>query len=388
MIQFVSRLVDLAKVYAGRNVRLPANLKIQELADDICENGLLTPISVYQAIKGLEVIQGHRRFMALERISKSDPKAFKKLFPKGLPVTEITGVTYEEAQAMKVDHGNIIALVDPMELQLCANLLFAQGKGEKDVVTKLASLMDRIKPMKADKLKKYQTMIQDAKLWEEKGKPEEAKAKYAEAVVFLFNYRRGMVQNLNNAYRCPVIVMAALWLKATGEVPPADSDFATSDPLPKGLTYQHVASLWNAFQKDLTHKNPDGSLKYNKRVPGPDFQAKWAEIVADLAPKAEGSDAPRPKALSANELEAEITTGKWVSKGFQILTRHHRRETVDLGILGQLDKLAYYAELLAEKAPTEWADALKLATGIEKLAADAVKQAAEAQPEPKKTARK
>jgi hypothetical protein len=387
MLEFVSRLVDLALVYMGRNVRLPKNLKIQELADDIAENGLLTPISAFEVKgRGFEVIQGHRRALALKSLYDSNKARFKELFPKGIPISLIQGITYEEAQAMKVDHGNIVALVDPMELQLCANLLLSQGKGEKEVVTKLASLMDRIKPMKSDKLKKYQQMLSDAQLWREKKNEKEAEAKMAEAIKFLFDYRRGMVQNLNNAYRCPNVVMAALWLKATGENPPKESDFYTESPLPKGLTYQHVSSLWNAFQKDLTHTNPDGSLKYNKRVPGPDFNAKWAEILKDLEPKAEGEEAPRNKAFSQKELEE--ATRKWVSKGFQILTKHYRRETVDLGALQALDKVAYFAEILSEKAPTEWAEAIKLAEGIEKLNAEAVKQAAEAQPKPKKANRK
>lgn len=385
MVEFKSQLIPLKSIYMGRNVRIPSLMKIGELAADITENGLLTPISVYEVKnRGYETIQGHRRLTAIMSL---DEKTIAKLFPQGIPCNVISGITYDEAQLMKVDHGNEVSLSDPFEVQLCGNLMFSQGKSEKEAVIRLAALLDRIKPMKADKLKKYQSIISDAKLLDIKGMKEESKGKFKEAEDFLFNYRRGMIQNIHNAWRCPVMVMAALYLKAVGEAPKEGSDFFTETPLPKGLTYQHVTSLWKAFEKDLTHKDDKGQQKYNKKMPGPDFMAKWKEICTDLTPKEGESTAPRPKAMSAGDMETELKEGKWLSNGFQMLTRHHRKEEgVDAGRLTALDKLAFYAELLSERAPDEWASAVKLAEGI--IAAQTAATSEAAPPKPAKASGK
>ena len=389
MVSFITQLINLAVVYIGRNVRLPSLMKIQELMLDIMENGLQTPISVYKVDGRYEVIQGHRRYTAIQALYKNDPKRFAELFPKGIPCTIIEGVTYEEAQEMKVDHGNELSLTDPMELQLCANLLFSQGKGEKAVVTRLASLMDRMKPMKSEKLKKYSAMLNDAKLWIEKGDKAAAKEKTAEAEKFLFDYRRGMVQNLHNAYRCPNIVMAAMYFKAAGIRPASDAEFAIPDKeiLPDGITYQHVLSLWKAHEKDLTILE-NGVAKYSKRMPGPEFSAKWKTIVEELTKKADDtSETPRGKAMSAGEMETELKESKWLSAGFQLLTRHHRKEKdVDFTRLQACDKVAYFAELLSVRAPKEWASALILAEAIEKEQVAATQEAAV--PEPAKVIKK
>jgi hypothetical protein len=389
-MQFTTEHVTLESIIVGRNVRLPALMKIEELAADIHDNGLLTPISVYEVVGGFEVIQGHRRAAALARIYKAEPVHFASLFPNGVPVTVVTGITYEEAQVMKIDHGNEVSLADPMELQLCANLLFAQGKTEKDVVVRLAALMDRIKPMKADKAKKYTTMLADAELWKEKGNLTNAREKQAEAEKFLFEYRRGMVQNLHNAYRCPWIVMAALYFKATGEKAPENADFwfegLDKEIIPAGVTYQHVNSLWKAFEKDLTIVK-DGVMVHSKRNPGPDFLKKWSEVVSELTKKAEDSESatPRAKAMSAGEMETELKEGKWLSAFGQLLTRHHRKESgVDSTRLATLDKASLYAEILMAKAPEEWASSVKLAEAIIQENIEATKQVPEAQPEPKK----
>lgn len=376
MKEYTSALLPMKAIYMGRNVRLPALMKIAELAADIAENGLLTPILVYEVKpRGFEVIQGHRRLHSIQSLAE---EAFEKHFSRGIPVTVVTGVTYDEAQLMKVDHGNEVGLSDPMEIQLCGNILFSQGKSEKEAVIRLAALMDRIKPMKSEKLKKYQTMLADAKLLTIKGMTEEAKAKLKDAEDFLFNYRRGYIQNIHNAWRCPTVVMAALYLKATGTAPEKGTDFFTEQKLPKGITYQHVTSLWKAFEKDLTHKDETGKLKYNKTLPGPDFTAKWNEICTELNKAAEDSESggTRAKAMSAGDMEKELTEGKWQSNGFQMLTRHHRKEEgVDTARLMALDKLAFLAELLSERAPKEWADAVELAEGIIKIQTEAQTQA-------------
>ena len=390
MLNFTSQYVNLESIIVGRNVRLPGHgMKIEELSADIHDNGLQTPLTVFGKDGKFLTIAGHRRRMALQKIYNEEPLVFAKLFPKGVPVTIANGITEDQAEAMKVDHGNEVGLSDPMELQLCANILFQQGCNEKQVVIRLAALMDRIKPMKADKAKKYRQMLADAELWKEKGNLTEYKAKIAEAETFLFQYRRGMVQNQNAAFKCPDIVMAALYFKSTGERPPVESGFAVekTEVLPDGLTYEHVKKLETAFGKDLLVLE-NGTSKYNKRVPGPEFLAKWAEIKADLLKKAADSEnqVVRDKAMSAGDMEMEIKSSKWNSKGFQILTRHHRNEKdVDMAQLKSYDTIAYLAELLSARAPKEWADCVKVAEAIEKDMVAATQQAIVPVPEkPKK----
>lgn len=369
MLTFTTQYVPLKSITTGRNVRLPSLMKVEELAADIHDNGLMTPLTVF--VKGSEylTIAGHRRGQALHKIYNEEPEHFTKLFPKGIPVSVASGITEAEAEAMKVDHGNEVGLQDPMELQLCANILFQQGLTEKAVVIRLAALMDRIQPMKADASKKYRQMLSDAELWKEKGNITEQKAKLAEAYTFLLNYRRGKIQNLSAAFDCPDVVMAALYFKATGERPNKESGFAVpeKETLPDGITYEHVKKLKASFGKDLLVLE-NGTCKYNKRTPGPEFIAKWNEILADLKKKAEDADGKvvRDKAMSAGDMEAEIKSSKWNSKGFQILTRHHRNEKdVDMAQLKSLDQVAYLAELLSVRAPKEWADCVKLAEAIE-----------------------
>jgi len=369
MLTFNTQYVSLENITMGRNVRLPSLMKVEELAADIHDNGLQTPLTVFLKGKEALVIAGHRRATALKRIFADEPKHFSELFPKGIPVSVAGGITEAEAEAMKVDHGNEVGLQDPMELQLCANILFQQGLTEKAVVVRLAALMDRIQPMKADAAKKYRQMLSDAELWKEKGNLTEQKSKLAEAYTFLLNYRRGKIQNLSAAFDCPDVVMASLYLKATGERPSKESGFFVGEKevLPDGITYEHVKKLKTAFAKDLTTLE-NGTSKYNKRTPGPEFIAKWNEIIADLKKKADDSENQviRDKAMSAGDMEAEIKSSKWNSKGFQILTRHHRNEKdVDMAQLKALDQVAYLAELLSVRAPKEWADCVKLAEAIE-----------------------
>jgi hypothetical protein len=369
MLTFATQYVNLKNITTGRNVRLPSLMKVEELAADIHDNGLMTPLTVFQKGQEFLTIAGHRRGSALHKIYNEEPEHFAKLFPKGIPVSVASGITEAEAEAMKVDHGNEVGLQDPMELQLCANILFQQGLTEKAVVIRLAALMDRIQPMKADAAKKYRQMLSDAELWKEKGNLTEYRAKLAEAYTFLLNYRRGKIQNLSAAFDCPDVVMAALYFKSTGERPPKESGFAVPEKevIPNGITYEHVKKLKAAFAKDLAVIE-NGTSKYNKRVPGPEFLAKWNEIIADLKKKADDAEGkvPRDKAMSAGDMESELKSSKWNSKGFQILTRHHRNEKdVDMAQLKGYDQIAYTAELLSSRAPKEWADCVKLAEAIE-----------------------
>ena len=370
MLTFSTKSVPLGEIITGRNVRLPSLMKIEELYEDIHENGLITPLTVFMKGKQALVIAGHRRHAACTMLFAKEPKIYAKHFPNGIPCTVTSGITEAEAEAMKVDHGNEVGLSDPMELQLCVNILLYMGLTEKACVIRLAALMDRIKPMKADKAKKYRQMLADAELRKEQGNLLEYNAKIQEAYTFLLNYRRGMMQNHAAAFECPDVVMAALYFKSTGERPPQESGFAVdkNEVIPDGLTYDHVKKLRTAFGKDLDTR-VDGACPYNKRVPGPEFLSKWEEIKAEIMQKAidSASKTTRDKAMSAGEMDEEIKKAKWASKGFQLLTRYHRNEKdIDMTVLKGLDLIANIAELLSTRAPDEWVNCVKLGEAIEK----------------------
>jgi hypothetical protein len=355
-MKFTLKYVNLDAIKAGRNVRLKSLMKIEELATDIHENGLITPLNIFEVSKGeFMIVAGHRRHAACSQIANEEPLHFKTLFPNGIPCNIVTGISLQEAEAMKVDHGNEVGLQDPMELQLCANILFGMGCTEKQVVIRLASLMDRIKPMKSDKKKKYLTMLADAELWKEKGNMKAYNEKIIEANTFIFNNRRGMVQNLHKAFRCPNIVMAALFFKATHERPDKESGFSIpeSEKLPMSLTYEDVTKLHKCFESDLLEVK-DGVSIYSKMIPGPLFQAKWAEIMKDYETKeaASESSTPRAKAMSADDLAKE--SKKWLSAGFQLLCKSHRKDEVDAIRLNKSDRLCFVAETMSERAPDEW----------------------------------
>lgn len=105
--------------------------------------------------------------------------------------------------------------------------------------------------------------------------------------------------------------------------------------------------------------------KYNKRVPGPNFNEAWNKICEKSVERENTPDQVRAKAYSKDELKSDEE--KWDSAGFSLLCRSHRREVdVDPSVLKELDRVAYYAEILSERAPSEWAEAVTLAKGLEK----------------------
>lgn len=357
-MEAVISLIALVALRMAHNVRLERKYNLPPLVEDIKTNGLKTPVCVYEVEKGVyEILQGHRRFRAISQISETDPKRFKELFSKGIPciVREISDP--RDIARFKVDHGNELSLTDPFELQLCASMLLNAGYSEKEVVTELAGLMDKISPMKADRRK----AIDEMKV-------------AAEREAEIFKYRRGLVQNLHNAHRCPQIVMAALEYKATGEqVEGFDGEY-----LPK-LTTSQVTRLWKSHEDDLKIEDESGKKVFSKRRTGPKFRETWIKIVESAqkseADKAEG--VVRDKAMSGKDMKAEIKDGKWLSGFGQKLTKYHAGDK-SVGDLTQLDETCYLAELVKEAKPKLWQEVVKSAKAIEeKLNAEVQAEAVE-----------
>ena len=361
----------LDKIIEGRNVRLPQNMNIVELAMDIAANGLNKRPEVITVKNGnVEIITGHRRIRAVKWLQVNDPVAYATHFKNNMVEVEVLqGISYEQAQFLKIDHGNEQPLRG-LELQNCANMLFDYELSEKQVVVRLATLLDTVMPMKANKRKKLDELrTQLEQLIAVNADPKLVAAKDAEIITFIFEYRRGAVQNLHNVYRCPEIVMAALYFKETGDHP----DGFEKSVLPARITTADCTKLYKAFTADLEEVDANGARKFNKVQPGPVFDAKWKEVLADSQEKEDAKPGDRAKSKSHKDLVAEAKS-KWNSTGFQLLTRYHANEEIEVSMLKQEDALLFIAEIISERAPEEWADIVKLSKGLVKEVAAETKE--------------
>jgi len=340
----VISLIAMVAIKMAQNVRLESRYNVPPLMEDIRVNGLKTPISVWKDGDAYSILQGHRRFRAITLLKETDPKRFEELFGQGIPciVREISDP--RDIARFKVDHGNELSLTDPFELQLCASMLFNAGFSEKEVVVELAGLMDRISPMKAERRKEIDA-LKTASERDQK----------------VFEYRRGLVQNLHNAHRCPGIVMAALERKATG----LPIEGFEKEYLPK-LTTAQVTELWKAHSKDLEITDDKGRQVFSQRKTGPKFREKWSKLC-ESAQKAEQDKAEgvvREKAMSGKEMKAEVKDGKWLSSFGQLITKHHAGDK-SIGDLSEYDLTCYFAELVKEADPKLWKQVEKAAKAVE-----------------------
>lgn len=340
----VISLIAFTAIKMARNVRLESRYNLPPLMEDIRANGLKTPLSVYQKDGAYELLQGHRRTRAIALLKETDPKRFKELFNEGVPCIVREVANERDVARFKVDHGNELSLTDPFELQLCASMLFNANFKEREVIVELAGMMDRISPMKPDK----RQAIENATTQAEKDD-------------ILFKYRRGLVQGLHNAHRCPPVVMAALEHKATGE----QIEGYEGQYLPK-LTTSQVTSLWKAHGEDLKVEHEDGRPVFSKTRPGPKFREKWDKIV-ESAQKADADreeGVVREKAMSGKDMKAEVKDGKWLSAFGTLITKHHSGDK-SVGDLTPYDETCYLAELVKEADPKLWKQVVKAAKAIE-----------------------
>jgi hypothetical protein len=381
--------VDLGALVLGENPRIPNLEYIEELSEDISANGLKTPLITTPIDKTqFRILQGTRRFKALVRILENNPARFEEILSEGIPCNVMTDVTEEEMVDLIIDHGQIQGLTDPMELQLAANMLFRANKTERQVVVSLAGLLEKFTPMKKDVRKEWLDKLDRVKAAREHD-PEWALQMQNEAEILLFNTRRGKIQNIHNAYRCPDVVMQALWLKATGA-------YHTNTPedliksMPRTLTYAHVGQLYKSHKADI---EADETNEVSKANPGVQFWAKWNEIVEKLRKEAlnKADGKVRAKAMSATDMMQDFDERVWKSQGFLSLTQFHAgKGEVTKEPLLALDTIASAAEIVSDGAPDVWADVVKTADAIikERAAANREKAAAAKVVKTRKKARK
>lgn len=357
------KMLALEQLFVGQNVRLMSRMNLDTLQKDIEAVGLQNPIQVWNPNgdkSRFEVLRGHRRKAVLDRIQQSNPEAYARHFAKGVACLVVSDIDANEAMELKVDHGNELSLSDPFELQLCGNMLFSAGKTEEAVILALAGLMDRISPMKASRRKELEAIQQAAEAAETAGEKLMASAKREEANKLIADYRRGMVQGIHNAYRCPSIVMAALASEAGGVIP---QEFAT-EFLPS-LTSNDVKVLWKAHTQDMTILE-NGRPKFNQNRPGPAFRAGWEKIVLKAKEQAASPDTVRIKAMSANDILKDVKEGKFRSSLACRMSAYHAGDKEVAILLPELDAEAYAGELVKAYNPNLWKQVLESAASEEK----------------------
>ena len=362
--------ISVNTIYRGRNVRLPGNANEEELYQDIKANGLKQHMMVFGVGDLYEIIQGHLRSKALDRLMEEEPARFKELFPNGtVECTVLSDISPEMAQLEKLDHGQENPLTNPMEVQLSMNFLFDAGYKEVDVAVQLAGVMNRVSPMKATTRKEIEQLNRDVEMYQKEGRSADVEEKLKKIGQLTLDYRKGKIQNAKAIWRCPHIVMATMWYKATGGERnwegQLDINIDEKTYLPTQLQVAQVAkTLWPAFKLDLDIL-VNGKPKYNKRVPGSNFNEAWNKICEKSVERENAPETVRAKAYSKDELKADEE--KWLSAGFRLICRSHRRETdVDPATLTALDKVAYVAEIISERDPAAWKEAVALAEGLEK----------------------
>jgi len=373
-MKYTATVTAFDTIRAGLNPRIPTNLAIASLRDNIEGVGLLEPLTVWEPPqqKGvLELIRGHRRKEAIGQILAANPKRFAELFPKGIPVLKVSDITAEEVVMLKLDHSEQRGLSDPHELQRSANMLFDIDKTEAEVAFQLSGLIDKISPMKQKSRVELESIDSKIKAAKDSGNDAAVQLMEREKRDFIAAYRRGFVQNLHNTFRCPVAVMNALYFKATGMKPEGVNEY-----LPN-LTAADVTVLWTAHKADLGIMGENGVPKYNKQIVGPNFTEKWAKLCAKSKEAAESTDSAvaKPKAMSAKEMAAEIKEGKFKSELACKLTSHHSGDKA-IDDLTLLDNAAYQSDLVRRFDKVLWETVVTVSNEIEKrLIAEAAKAA-------------
>ena len=368
------KTIPMDNLFMGQNVRLASRMSLDTLMADIASVGLQNPIQVWRpnGQELFEVLRGHRRLTAIQKLEGSLPEAYSKWFAKGIPCLLVTDIDANDALELKVDHGNELSLSDPFELQLCANLLFSAGRTEEAVVLALAGLMDRISPMKVSRRKELDeinTLITQA---DAAGEKLMAAAKRDEANKLVAVYRRGMVQGLHNAYRCPSLVMATLASKAGGVV----ADEFKGQYLPD-LTTSDVKGLWKAHTQDMTILE-NGRPKFSQSRPGHAFRQLWEKIIAKAKEADAKPDDVRAKSMSANDILKDVKEGKFKSEIACRMASYHAGNEDEATALPALDAKAYAGDLISQYNADLWQMVLDEAAKIEKkqLEADKAETAA------------
>ena len=324
-MNFETKQMEIGSLVIGKNVRVRNDVDLTTLIDSITSNGLETPITVVARPSNgkFEVLRGHRRLTAIQEIRRIAPNTFKNLFPNNkIACTIVKGVSYEEAQKLKIDSGTTVELKNKYEALLCASIMFNDSKTENDVANELHAILCRtsrgsgLTSEKQKTLAKHQSEIliaRDAKKWDIVDSHHKAIRK------LLLEFHRGHVQQLKAVWQCPYFVMACKEYEYTGVVP---EGYTEKEVL--RLTYSEVKRLLKAFELDLEDLDDNEIPKYSKVKPGKNFESKLQQIRDEKKgnKKKTGTQTVTDTRLSMVDLEKEHKASVYQSYGFRLLLRH------------------------------------------------------------------
>ncbi len=252
-----------------------------------------------------EPIQGNRRAWNLKKLREKgvlDPKTAKrdengnilrddKGRPIGAKVFEFMeaevyeGLSERERVELLFDTGSTRSL-NKAELFYAIEFLFDAGYSEKEVVIQGFGLLKQHYPPSRNIKETTTDGGQDA-----------------------FEYFRGVVQTLKDAWRSPVVVRDA-WV----------------DKLKTGRKWPIKSDMVQAYKTFSDEMKADKTGKINRRNPGPKFTEYWDKLVAKNT-KAEASGEKRGKASSImNRTQIEDRLGTLDSRALKALVKMILRE--------------------------------------------------------------
>jgi hypothetical protein len=359
-IESVFQRIPFSSLVTGFNPRLPENYDTENMYADIRQNGLLTPIRVFQPNGNdqYQIICGNRRYAGIGLLQERDANRFTELFGDGIPVEVRVGITPEQAMVEVLDEGNSQPLSNRQELQYCADVLFEQGATDAEVSNKLQGLMERImNPLSGARKKKIADLHEQVKAYRHIGniiKADEAEKDIAKEIA---EARRGCTQHLRNVWRCPQIVYWAEFLKHTGRRP----DETPEDVyLPDKLTVTQVTKLAKKLDQDI-EESKDADQPYSKELPGPNFDQLWNELVENDKANKNKEPTKRKKSRSHDEISSQGLTA--TSNGMKQVCRFHAGE-VEAIDFKSADALLFVAELVSKHDKKLWSKVQKRADEI------------------------
>lgn len=358
--------LTLDQITIGKNVR-PENEfgDMFALQRSIADGGLHQPLIVYkETVKAGQaavhrLLCGNRRIKAIADLKRQDLPQFEIQFNTGIPCVVYSGITSDEADEIRADDADSKhAVTSTYALQLSANIHFTNNLSERQTMIRVMGLLKEPPAVKSAKLvlvRIDRDKAVAAEAWDT------VKVLDEKIIDELFICHRGTIQRLKNVWRCPPIVLACYHRAATGQNPEGFEKAV----LPVLKTTDPVV-LWKAHEADSKILDEEERPKYTKLCVGPAFKAAFDKIIERNKDKAEqtASAEPRPKMMSAKDLNAELTEGKWNSHFGRQMTSRHADSKKAIPELPSLDFDCYMGEVVKAGNPELWADVVKEAKAI------------------------
>jgi len=323
----------------GKNPRI--SLSARDLVESITTDGLQEKLVVCEQKDKFLLLRGHRRLAAIEILRTENPTRFDELFKDGVPCHNMGKLSKSEQYLTMVDHGNTRSLVGHAEVYLACSLLFETGLSERDVCSKMASLLNTATPLKSAKalssIRDLTQSLDNATKEGDQTKVVEVSKALSQRV---FDARRGQLQLYNQLRKLPKVVEACFWLRWTGDV---KKGFVKED-LIVNLTALQVSKLHTAFLNDVSR----GATKTKI-----DETSEFYRLFASF--KVGKKDTPTPKALPISKILEPLQSGQIESsKIADVLNYIAGDKSLTVETVMTIDKIVAIVDECQSSAPELW----------------------------------